>query len=86
MSDRQIADSVDSAGKSISSAIDAQTKVLQAFLDFVHPAQKEAKMGSAEADKIDDSVGVYQVEEQTRDQLKEEWKRLGYPPELVKHI
>ncbi len=86
MSDRQIADSVDSAGKSVASAIDAQTKVLQAILDFIHPAQLEAKMGSAEEDKIDDSAGVYQLDAQTRKQLKDKWIELGYPPDLAKHI
>jgi len=86
MSDRQIADAVSGTGSSIAEAIRDQTKVLQALLDFIHPAQKEAKLGSAEEDKIDDSVGVYALDDQTKAQLKEEWKRLGYPPELIKHL
>ncbi len=86
MSDKQVADAVSSAGSFISAAIDAQTKVLQGILDFINPAQAGAKLGSAEEDKIDDSVGVYKLEQQTKDDLKQTWRDLGYPPEILKHL
>ena len=74
------------ASEKIADAIDAHTKVIQSLLDYLNPAAVEAKMGSAEADEIDDSAGVYQLDEQTRQQLKDKWVQLGYPPELIKHI
>ncbi len=86
MSDRQVAKAIDSAGSSISLAIDAQTKILQAILDFIHPAQAADKFGSAEKDGIDDSVGVYALDEQTKSALKEEWVRLGYPDDFIKRL
>ncbi len=70
----------------IADAIDAHTKVLQDFLNFLNPAVAEAKMGSAEDDQIDDGVGEYKIEEHTRKQLKDKWIELGYPPELAEYI
>ncbi len=73
--------------KTQNALIEQQNALLQGILDYVKgPANQEEAMGSAEEDGIDDSVGVYKLEKQTKDDLRQTWRDLGYPNEILKHL
>lgn len=88
MSDQELARSVSSAAATISTAMDRQTAVLAELLAFLThgPEYKEIEFGSAEEDKIDDSAGVYAVHKQAEDDIKQQWRDDGYPPEITKYF
>lgn len=71
-----------SAAATISTAMDRQTAVLAELTAFlIHgPEYKEIEFESAEDDKIDDSAGVYQTDDQAKEDIIQQWRDDGYPP------
>ncbi len=75
------------ASDALVTAIERQNELLEALLThIIGPEYLEAKLGSAEEDKIDDGVGTYDTTQQAKDDLHKLWVEKGYPDEIVKHL
>ncbi len=67
--------------------LEQQNTLLQGILDYVTgPANQEQLLGSAEEDKIDDSVGEYDVQRHAEEDIKAQWVKDGYPDEVTQYL
>lgn len=68
-------------------AIEAQTVVWKELVSFlVGPEYTEQDFGTAEQDKIDDSSGVYNLHDQAKEDILNQWRKDGYPDEVFKYF
>lgn len=69
-------------------AIENQNAILEKLYKFLchGPDWEEQEFGSAEEDRIEDSVGEYDTEGQAKAQIKEDWREAGYPDDLTQLI
>jgi len=73
--------------KTQNTLLEQQNLLLQGILDYVKgPANQEQMLGSAEDDGIDDGYGQYDTENQAKEQIKEQWKKDGYPDEIAQYL
>ena len=85
MSDSKTFEAIRGELKRIGDALQENNTVLERLVDFLTnaPEFREIEWGSAEDDKIDDSLQEVNEEEDAIKEIKEQWKEDGYSDLLV---
>lgn len=68
-------------------ALEQQNKILENLFNYLRfgPEWEQVEMESAEKDKIDDSVGEFQIDDQAEKDIKEQWVQDGYPDDITQY-
>ncbi len=68
-------------------ALEQQNKILENLFNYLRfgPEWEQVEMESAEKDKIDDSVGEFQIDDQAEKDIKEQWVKDGYPDDITQY-
>ena len=68
-------------------ALEQQNLILEKLFAYLRfgPEWEQVEMESAEKDKIDDSVGEYQIDSQAEKDIKDQWVEDGYPDDITQY-